>query len=359
MSYQIGIDTIHLRPTPRLAHTDYCSNDALKRKLGARSSALGPAEQQFGTAQDVSAQTRRFEDVWEMDFIWITHDGPGSWAERGRVTDMGHGDFLEGGVDRRSAHASPFHDVEEVWAFDAEKEYGAPDAETLVPFFENYYQQGRRDFPEQVFTGGYYKTLVSGAIEAFGWDLLLEAAADQDKFDRVLDSFFRLSRHYFQAWAKTSIEVFICHDDMVWTEGPFMSPAFYRRAIFPRYRELWSILKRSGKKVLYCSDGDITMFLDDLAQAGADGFIFEPVTSLDCVVEKFGKSHVIVGSKLDCRTLTFGTTAQIQQEIDATLKLAKGCPGFMFAVGNHIPSNVPVENAMFYFDYLKEHWRRH
>ena len=43
---------------------------------------------------------------------------------------------------------------------------------------------------------------------------------------------------------------------------------------------------------------------------------------------------------------------------DQTLKLATKCPGFMFAVGNHIPSNVPVENAMFYFDYLKKHWAR-
>jgi hypothetical protein len=30
----------------------------------------------------------------------------------------------------------------------------------------------------------------------------------------------------------------------------------------------------------------------------------------------------------------------------------------MFAVGNHIPSNVPVENALFYFDYLRRHWQR-
>ena len=363
MSYPIGIDTIHLRPTSRLAHTDYCSNDALKRKLGARSSALGPAEQQFGAKHDdQNANAVRFEDAWEMDLIWITHDGPGgSWAERGRATDMGHGDFLEGGTDRRSAKPSPFQDVDEVWAFDAEKEYGIPTppgSATLVPFFEDYYRQGRRDFPNQVYTGGYYKTLISGAIEAFGWEMLLEAASDQEKFEAVLDSFFRLSMHYFQAWAKTSIEVFICHDDIVWTGGPFMDPAFYRRAIFPRYRALWSVLRAAGKKILYCSDGDITMFLDDIAAAGADGFIFEPVTSLDYAVEKFGKTHVLVGSKLDCRTLTFGTPDEIRREIDATLKLAHRCPGFMFAVGNHIPSNVPVENALFYFDYLKKHWTR-
>ncbi len=358
MSYQIGIDTIHLRPTPRLAHTAYCSNDALKRRLGVRSAALGPAEQQFGAKQETAENAPSFEDVWETDFVWITHDGPGSWAERGRSTDMGHGDFLEGGVDRRDAKPSPFHDVEEVWAFDAEKEYGAPAPSHIIPFYEEYHRAGKRDFPNQVYTGGYYKTIVSGAIEALGWDMLLEAASDQAKFEKVLDSFFRLSMHYYKAWAKTSIEVFISHDDMVWTQGPFMDPAFYRRVIFPRYQALWSVLKAAGKKVLFCSDGDFTMFVDDLARAGADGFIFEPLTSLDYVVEKYGKSHVIVGSKLDCRTLTFGTQRQIEQEIDQTLKIAFGCPGFMFAVGNHIPSNVPVDNALFYFEYLKQRWNR-
>ncbi len=358
MSYQIGLDTLHLRPTPRVAHTDYCSNDALKRRLGVRSSALGPAEQQFGTAHEDNPDTPRFEDAWEMDLIWITHDGPGSWAERGRVTDMGHGDFLEGGTDRRTARPSPFKDVEDVWAFDAEKEYGVPDAAQLVPFFDDYYQTGQRDFPNQIYTGGYYKTLISGAIEAFGWEMLLEAASDPVRFDKVLDSFFRLSMHYFLAWSKTSIEAFICHDDIVWTQGPFMHPDLYRRSIFPRYRALWDVLKKAGKKILYCSDGDLTQFLPDIAQAGADGFIFEPLTSFGAAVAQFGQTHVIVGSKLDCRTLTFGTRADIQRQIDETLRIAKQCPGFMFAVGNHIPSNVPVENALYYFDYLKKNWQR-
>jgi uroporphyrinogen-III decarboxylase len=161
-----------------------------------------------------------------------------------------------------------------------------------------------------------------------------------------------------RAQARTGIEVYINHDDMVWSEGPFMAPEFYRRVIFPRYAELWKPLKAAGKKVLFCSDANFTMFIDDIFAAGADGIIFEPMTSLDYAVEKYGRSKVIIGSKVDCRTLTFGTKAQIQAEIDATLQLAFGCPGFVMAVGNHIPSNVPVDHALFYFDYLRRHWTR-
>ncbi|MBN2309923.1 MAG: hypothetical protein JXR94_13195 [Candidatus Hydrogenedentes bacterium] len=339
MSYQVGIDTIHLRPTPRLAHTEYCSNDPLKRAVAAESG-------------------QSFEDAWDFDFIWSVNDGPVPWWERGRVTDMGHAEFLEGGVDRRQPKTCPFTDPEQVLEFDAVAEYKLPDFDELVAYYEKAYRDGQAAHPNQVFTGGYYKTIVSGAIEAFGWEMLLMAAADLERFERVLDSIFRLSLHHYNAWAETSVEVCISHDDMVWTEGAFVHPDFYRRVIFPRYAELWAPLKRAGKKLLFCSDGNWTAFLDDIAAAGADGFIFEPMVPLKTVVEKFGQSHVIVGSDVDCRTLTFGDRPAIQAEIDSTLELAFDCPGFMFAVGNHIPSNVPVENGRFLFDYLSAHWER-
>lgn len=347
MSYRLGIDTIHLRPTERIAHTEYCSNWALMRKV----TGLDPRT-------DEKNAVRMFRDAWDIDFIWTTNDGPVPWSARGRVTDMGHAEFVEDGSDKRDIVPCPFKDPEDVLSFDAVKEYGLSDMNELVAYYEKHYQGGKVANPEQIFPGGYYKTIVSGAIQSFGWEMLLLAASEKDRFAKVLDSFFEFSLHHYQAWAKTSIEVFICHDDMVWTQGPFMHPDFYRQVIFPRYKNLWSILKEAGKKVLFCSDGTWTEFIDDIAQAGADGFIFEPTVNLDVVVEKYGKTHVIVGSKVDCRTLTFGTKEGIKAEVDATLKLARQCPGFMFAVGNHIPSNVPVDNVLFYFDYLKRNWKR-
>lgn len=340
MSYDIGMGAINLQPGPRLAHTEYFSNERLRKRVETESG-------------------RRLEDAWELDLIFNTNDGPVPWSERGRTTDMGHAVFLEGGVDRRDAKASPFTSPEAVWAFDAVEEYGAPCLDDTARFYERFHrEQQTQMWPDQVFTAGYYKTIVSGAIDAFGWEKLLLAAADLPRFEQVLDSIFRLSMHYYRAWAKTSAPVFISHDDMVWSEGPFLDPAFYRAVIFPRYKALWKILRDAGKKVLFCSDGDWTMFLDDIAEAGADGFIFEPMVSLDAVVKRYGKTHVIVGSKVDCRTLTFGTRDDIRREIDATLELASDCPGFMFAVGNHIPSNVPVENALFYFACLSDRWGR-
>ena len=346
MSYDIGMRTLRRKPAERLAHTEYCSNYALVRAATGRDPLTDPGA------------WPAFYEAWDLDFLWTTNDGPVPWGKRGRVTDMGHAEFLEGGVDRRDTVSCPFRDVEEALGFDAVAEYGLPDFDDLVEYYEQVYTGGRRSHPGQVYPGGYYRTIVSGMIETFGWDMLLQAAADRRRFERVIEGFYHLSLHHYRAWAKTSIEVFICHDDMVWSAGPFMHPDFYRAAIFPRYKKLWQVLRDAGKVILYCSDGTWTAFVDDIASAGADGFIFEPTTSLDYVVEKYGKTHAILGSKVDCRTLTFGTKEAIRSEIDATLALAKGCPGFVFAVGNHIPSNVPVENGLFYMEYLRKRWQR-
>ena len=345
MSYAIGRAALNLQPTPRLAHTEYCSHSLLKQAV-------------TGITQGGIQQERAFMDAWDIDIIWSTDDGPVPWEERGRVTDMGHAEFLEGGVDRREAAPSPFRDVQEALALDAVAEYGLLDHEGLVAYYRQRYAQACANYPDQVNMGGYYRTLLSGAIAILGWELLLEAAAYPHQFARVLDGIYQQSLHHYRAWAATPIEFFMCHDDMVWSQGPFMQPDFYRAEVFPRYRELWRVLHDAGKKVIYTSDGDMSLFIDDLVEAGADVLCFEPMTALEPVVERYGQTHGIISSCVDARTLTFGSQADIRAEVDATLALAPQCRGLVFAVGNHIPSNVPIANALFYRDHLREYWGR-
>lgn len=347
MSKQIGLDTINLKSTPRLGHTEY-SADFPSLVEAVTGPLIGDPEK----------DRKRFYDAWDYDLYFAINDGPEPWEKRGRTSDMGHAEYAEGGVDKRETNYCPFSNVEEVLEFDAVKEYGLPDFDELVTFYENFYQDFQSRFDQQVFTGGYYKTIISGAIQTFGWDMLLMGASDSERFSKVLTSFGELTLHHIKAWAETSIEVFIQHDDIVWTEGPFMNPAIYREVIFPMYKKFWTELHNKGKKVLFCSDGNYEMFMDDIADAGAEGFIFEPCNSFENISKKYGQSHCLVGSCVDCRTLTFSDKDSIQKEIDTTLKHAKNCKGLFFAVGNHIPSNVPVENAMHYMEYLKANWAR-
>ena len=349
MSYERGRRALFLDMPETIPHTEYVDHWEVVRHF----TGLDPADPELR-----DEAFRRFYKAVDYDLLWSTNDGPVPWQKRGRTTDMGHCDYMEDASDRRMPVPSPFRTVEDVLSFDAIAEYGLPDFDELVEYYEITYRCGQIKHPGLVFPGGYYKTVVSGCIQAFGWEMfLLSAGYDARAFDRVLESFYQLSLHHFRAWAKTSIEAFICHDDMVWTQGAIFHPDWYRQHVFPRYARLWSVLKEAGKKVLFCSDGDFTAFIDDIARAGADGFIFEPVTSLEKVVERYGKTHVIVGN-VDCRILAHGTREEIWADVERCAKLGRDCPGYFFAVGNHIPYNVPLDNLLYYFDLCRELGRR-
>jgi len=299
---------------------------------------------------------RRFYDEWDYDFLWGTHDGFVDWTKAGRCTEMGHATYAADGSDQLAPGTCPFSDPEEVWAFDPVKEYGLTPFDELIDGYEKDFQERNTAYPNQVCTGGYYNSVMSGAIQVFGWDMLLLAAADEVKFAKVLERFGAYTLHHARAWAATSIPVYIQHDDIVWTAGPFLRPDFYREVIFPVYRELWKPVKAAGKKIIYCSDGKVDMFLEDIAASGADGFLFEPCNDFDKIVQEYGGHYMLAGSKVDCRTMAFGSWDQVKAEIDATLALTRGLPGHMFVVGNHIPANVTDETCLRFVDYLRMNW---
>ena len=342
MSRQIALDNIHLRAASRWGHTEYSLeyHKAYVRRLTGLE------------AKDAGAMQRMFEK-WGVDLLWSTNDGlHDGWRGRGRATNMGHAAYAADGSDFVLAEQSPFRNAQEVWAFDPAAEYGLPDFGRQVDAYEQWYCEKCEQFPDQLVTGGYYKTLVSGAIEVFGWEMLLEAAADAPKMERVWDAFFRFTKFHMDAWARTSVGVVIQHDDFVWSAGPFMNPKVYREVLIPRYARMWKELKAAGKKVLFCSDGTFTQFTEDLADAGADGFIFEPTTDWKTMVERFGRTHCLIGSDVDCRDLSYGTWETVKRKVDRTLELAKGCRGVILAVGNHLPANIPEQMMERYREYL-------
>lgn len=332
MSKQTALDNIYLKPCNRWGHTEY--------SMGYHHDYL---EKISGVPRTDPECHRRAYDALAFDFHWSTNDGLIDWAKAGRTTDMGHAVYAADGSDHRIAHTSPFSTVEDVWAFDAVAEYGLPAFDAQVTAYETLARNAHTRFPNQLTTGGYYKTIVSGAIAAFGWEMLLLGASEPKKMEPVFDSFFRRTLFHMNAWAKTSIPVVIQHDDFVWTQGPFMHPDIYRQIIIPRYAELWKPIHAAGKKVLFCSDADFTVFVDDLAEAGADGFIFEPCLDFDMMAEKFGQSHCLIGSFVDCRDLTFDNWDKVRRDMDRTFEALNKCRGALLAVGNHLPPNIPAD----------------
>ena len=342
MSYEDGWAAINLEMPKRIPRTEYSAEghwDLIKAVTGIEVNVDSPGE--------VKEEAQlAFMRAWNYDFFWGTLIGG---AEFGDVrTDMGHAEYAAGGVDRRDTIHCPFNDPEEVLAFDPWEAFGKKDAGELTRRFEEDYRARCRRTPFGVNMTGIYVTLVSGLIDLFGWDMLLMAAGlDPKGFGEVANRYASWIQQYFNALAAADVPVVMVHDDMVWTSGAIFHPDWYRKYVFPNYKKYLRPLIEAGKKIIFCSDGTFNEFIDDIAETGVNGFVFEPTTSLEYIAEKYGKTHVIVGNA-DTRILLSGTKERIRAEVERCMSIGRNCPGYFLAVGNHIPSNTPVENALYY-----------
>jgi hypothetical protein len=348
MSYQDGWSAINLEMPRRVPRTEYSAGghwDLIRRVTGIDVSHTSPPE----VRQEAS---RAFMKAWNYDFCWNTLISGGEFKEK--HTSMGHAVYAAGGADFRQDVKSLFSEPEDALKFDPWQAFGTIDKAATTKRFEEHYRNSLAGFPDAVAMTGVYITCVSGLIDLLGWDILLLAAGTDPKaFGELTNRYAAWMQQYFDALGAADVPVVMVHDDIVWTEGPFIAPAWYRRYVFPHYRRYFQPLLATGKKIMFTSDGNYTEFLDDVVAAGAHGLAMEPTTDMARFAAKYGRTHVFIGNA-DTRILLFGTRPQIRAEVERCMAIGKNCPGFFMAVGNHIPANTPVENAIYYNEVYEE-----
>lgn len=296
--------------------------------------------------EEREAAVLAFYEAWDYGLLWCTNIGGEQFGEdRAR---MGHAEYMAGGEDWDARVQQPFTGPDEVLSLDFEARYPRPTHSDLVKKFERDYAAQKGRTPSVVCMGGVYVTLVSGFIDLFGWDLLLESCGeDPVRFGELANRYADWVQPYFLALAEADIPCAMVHDDFVWSSGAIFDPEWYRRYVFPNYRRLIEPLVASGKRVLFTADGDYTQFLPDLVETGVHALVMEPMTDLALAAERYGRTHALVGN-VDTRTLLLGGKDAIEAEVARCFAAAKGCPGFIMAVGNHIPPNTPVDSALAY-----------
>ena len=352
MSYEDGWAAANMEMPSRVPRVEFDAEGhwaLVKAVTGIPVDFDSPAE----TKQEAS---RAFIKAWNYDIRLTPLIGHGELEAK--RTSMGHSEYAPGGVDYDTNIYCPFKDPEEVFALDFMETYGTKDKSALTQRFNEHYRSQCQMFPDTVSMTGTYTTLFSGLIAIFGWDMLLMAGGvDPVRFGEVANRYARWMQPYYDALAESETTLVYSHDDIVWTSGAVFHPDWYRKYIFPNYKKLYAPLVESGKKVIFVSDGDYTEFIDDVAATGAGGFFFEPLTDLKYITEHYGQTHIIIGNA-DTRILLMGTKEDIRQEVKRCMDLGRHCPGFFMSVTNMIPSNTPVENALYYNEVYEELSRR-
>lgn len=352
MSKIDGMKALNLEMPDRVPRTEYSvlGHPQLLTKVTGIEVTTHSDEATWRKAQQA------FLKAWNFDFMWntqIAHQVLGEY-----YTDMGHASYAADGSDFHESGVSKFQDEDDVLGFDPWEALGEQNEEETIAFLNRTYRESCEYWDDAVNMNGIYVTCMSGLIDLFGWDLLLTAAGvDPEGFGQVANRYASWVMQYMKALAKCDSPVIMVHDDIVWTEGAFLHPDWYRKYIFPNYRRYLQPLLEAGKKVMFTSDGTYTEFVDDIASCGFHGFVLEPTTDMEYIARKYGKTHAFIGNA-DTRVLLMGDREDIYREVKRCMDIGKNCPGFFMAVGNHIPANTPVDSALWYNEFYEQMAKR-
>ncbi len=155
--------------------------------------------------------------------------------------------------------------------------------------------------------------------------------------------------------------VFITGTDFGTQNGPFISPASYRKLYQPFHRRVndW-VHRQTNWKTFIHSCGSIIDLLPDIVEAGFD--IVNPVqcsaAGMDPRVlkERFGREVTFWGGGVDTqKTLPFGTPEDIRREVAERIEIFGRGGGFVFNTVHNVQARTPQENLAALYAAVREY----
>ena len=135
-------------------------------------------------------------------------------------------------------------------------------------------------------------------------------------------------------------------DDIAYNSGPMISIQLLREIFFPWLAEIADVCHARGRPLIYHTDGNATLLLPDIIQAGADALQALEPASMDIVAVKreYGDRLALMGNLDLGYTLTRGTPKEVEEAVKYLLKHVAPGGGFLLGSSNSITNYVPLEN---------------
>lgn len=344
MSFERAIRTAHLQATDRVAQQETLDHPGLMREL----LDYDPWEQ----------PVRAYAEAYSrLDIDWVfglpkravrfARNESSRQGEDGiRYTEWG----LSGSAWRQE---HPFRNIEDVLQYDPVVRLAVP-GDPLAGIRADQQRLG----DAAVVSGIYYTTLFQHPIMTFGWELFLTAAAaEPERFQRVLEGFAEVSRRTLARWAAAEPPLVMIHDDIALERGMVFHPDWYRKRLFPLYEKLLEpIFASRNTRVCFVSDGDYSAVLDDLVSLGFHGFLINDNMDLAGIARRIGQDRFLVGN-VSTLVLTHGTTADVRREARRCLEDGRPCAGHFIKATRDLPHNIPLDNIREYFAAVAESFR--
>lgn len=134
-------------------------------------------------------------------------------------------------------------------------------------------------------------------------------------------------------------------DDIAYTEGLMLSPAFFAEFLFPTIAEVGRIGAERGAPLIYHTDGRLYDVFDHLAAINVRGIQpLEPKSMDPLEIKRRWPGKFCLMGNIDLDLLSRGTPAEVETQVRQRIDRLNVGGGYMPGVSNTVPYYVKFEN---------------
>jgi len=197
----------------------------------------------------------------------------------------------------------------------------------------------------------YERAWTLAGMENFFMAMVENPGFTDDLLDRIVE--FNLA--IIEKACAFPIDAMMFGDDWGQQRGLLMGPAAWRRFIKPRITRMYSAVKAHGKRVFIHSCGKVDELFPELIEAGLDVFNpFQPeVIDVYEAKRRFGDRLSFYGGISTQKTLPYGSTADVKDEVKRLLAAIGKNGGYIASPAHDVPKDARPENIAAMVDVLQ------
>ena len=177
-------------------------------------------------------------------------------------------------------------------------------------------------------------------------DVMAGMVLDKPFVHRLLDRILEVNLGIIERACTYAIDAMMFGDDWGQQTGLQMGAGLWREFIKPRIRAMYGAVKAQGKRVFIHSCGKVDELFPDLIECGLDVFNpFQPeVIDVEQAKREYGRDLTFFGGISTQRTLPYGTTQQVRDEVRRLIEVVGKDGGLIAAPAHAIPGDAKPEN---------------
>ena len=176
-------------------------------------------------------------------------------------------------------------------------------------------------------------------------EFLIRMVTDEEFVRKAIDGAVNRNIKIYRAALDAGADAIMTCDDYSDNRGPIMGPEAFRKFIAPAIKKQAEAIHRAGGFFIKHTDGNVWNILDDLVDAGIDGWHGIQLNigmDLGKLKKEYGNKICFFGGT-NCDTYITGSRESIRREIIDSLNSAAPGGGLVLACSNVVPLGAKLD----------------